>query len=159
MGLYVPQVLTEFVRPALNAMEPRIRRTDAAEELLMMVAAHESGGFRYVAQTPGPARGLWQMEPGTFEWLLEDIAPTVPGSNGFSCGQPTFNQLTWNMRFAAAYARLRFWAVDAPLPDFHDTWNQARYAKKFYNSIKGKATVEDYVRGYETFVKPHRLWG
>ena len=51
---YVQAVLESFQLPA----------TPAAVQLLSMIAAHESGGFRYVKQMGnGPAKGLLQMEP------------------------------------------------------------------------------------------------
>ena len=35
--------------------------SESAITLLVMVAAHESGGFRYVQQIGGPALGLFQI--------------------------------------------------------------------------------------------------
>jgi hypothetical protein len=159
MGLRVSQVLARVVRPALAAM-PSIPNGVHVEQILLMIAAHESGGFVDLYQRPnGPAVGLWQMEPVTFDDLLSRVAPRVPGSLAFATSaRPSVDECAWNLRLAAAFARLKLYASPGALPDRDETWEQARYAKRYYNSALGKAKVEDYVDAYERHVARLSLW-
>lgn len=159
LGLNVRQLLERVVRPALRAM-PSLPMGAHVEQILLMIAAHESDGFHFLYQRPdGPAIGLWQMEPFTFEDLRDRVAPKVPGVHAFCGGMvPTKWELAGNLFLACAYARLKLYASPGALPGRDEKWAQARYAKQFYNSPKGKATVEKYVRAYETQVEPIGLW-
>ena len=40
--------------------------SESAIRLLCMIAAHESGGFRFTKQIRGPAVSLFQIEPASF---------------------------------------------------------------------------------------------
>lgn len=164
MGLYVPQLLSEVIRPALARLEV-VRpgtATDDAERLMLMIAAHESG-FRFIRQVKGPAIGLWQMEPPTYNecwrWLeagrmygLVDALESL--STGGPNSAPEDDEMCWNLRFAAAMARVNLLRLPGKLPSAHDVPAMAAYAKKFWNTALGKATTDDYARAYEQLVLP-----
>lgn len=161
MSLDPRQVLEHVVRPALRAFGPGYR-TMAAEQLLMGTAAQESG-FRYLKQVGGgPALGLWQMEPATFRWLRDQLAP----ARGLSSAahestrgrEPDESELIWNLRLAAAYCRLRYIADSDPLPPSGDTMAQANYWKRVYNTHLGAGTPSQYLQSWVRIVSPLRLW-
>jgi hypothetical protein len=63
-----PKQLRELViRPVLEYLHPDIPYSHEAEDLLMMIAAHESHLGEYVKQVQGPALGIYQMEPDTLK--------------------------------------------------------------------------------------------
>lgn len=122
--------------------------SDAALELLLGVCAVESSFGKYRRQLGnGPARGIFQMEPATFYWLLNIYGKRFPW-------------LIWHCDalidddvLASALCRLRFRIVKSPLPDADDLWAQAEYWKKWYNTYKGKGTVQGYIQAYRKYVQ------
>lgn len=137
---YVKAVLEFFQLPA----------TPAAVQLLVMIAAHESGGFRYVKQLGnGPARGLLQMEPiglqevVRYSQLRSTRFPLLP-----DLAAVHVNQLVFDTYLAIAVSRVFFMAKPEPLPAVDDIEGLARYAKKYWNTEAGKATAEDYANAF-----------
>ena len=152
------------IRTVLNQMaEDDIPFSGQAEDLLVMIAAHESHLGTYLKQVSGPALGPYQHEPDSlhdlyknylrFRFPLEELLSefTAPGLT------PEEN-LTCNLAYATAVARLQLWRVKEPIPDPEDfplgrrdeTYLMALavYAKKHWNSALGKATPQDYFTAY-----------
>lgn len=163
MGLYVPHLLSEVIRPALARLEvarPGLATVDA-ERLMLMIAAHESG-FRFLRQKPtGPALGLWQMEVGTYvecwRWLgtssrFDPIAVAIDSLSVDVESPP--DEMCWNLRFAAAMARINLLRLPGALPSAADIKGMAEYAKKYWNTHLGKATPADYEKAYRKLVLP-----
>lgn len=128
----------------------RLPASPAVVRLLVMIAAHESGGFRYVQQmNDGPAKGLLQMEPvgldevRRYMMLRPEKFEEVPNPYGVR-----LEQLVFNTELALCYARAFFMAKPEALPDVDDIEGLARYAKKYWNTSAGKATWEDYANAY-----------
>ena len=150
------QYVIEPVLVHLAQWEPRIN-SEAAIRLLLMTAAHESRMGHYLHQVKGPAVGIYQMEPATaediFAWMTRqpvvDIAiERRPVSllyrlQGIGFTSETA-EMAGNLYYATAMARLHYWRVPEPLPDADDVEGLATYAKRFYNSMLGKAQVADY---------------
>ena len=126
---------------SLSLLEHELPRSESAVRLLCMIAAHESGGFRYVRQIKGPALGLLQMEPATYKdvsdygrrkgYLWKDL-PCDP------------KRMVFDFKFAVAMARIFFLRIPEPIPEPHNIPGLACYAKKYWNTEKGKATPDDY---------------
>ncbi|MHB1302791.1 MAG: hypothetical protein ACYCZB_04865 [Acidiphilium sp.] len=93
------------------------------ETLLMGTAAVESA-FRFFIQAgAGPARGMFQMEIATFDWLYDTYLNDKSHKrlkkiiDSFSKqGRPTADELIDNHLLAAGMARIRYYAVAAPIP-------------------------------------------
>lgn len=152
------QLLCLIIRPVLNALGAH---SLAAERLLLMVAAHESGGFHYIAQVKGPALGIYQMEPVTHDCLWDNFLAyrerlRIKVIEFVSCAgmpmsvdaRPPSTELMFSLAYATAMARCFFLRVPEPLPDADDLEGLARYAKKHWNTELGKARWEDYFSAY-----------
>lgn len=129
-----------------------------AEELLIGTAAHESQLGRYIVQVGGPALGVFQMEPATFQdlyrtflaynnKLMGRIHGVIPMT-----GRTAYHMVT-DLRYACVMARLKYYRVPEPLPAADDIQGQARYWKQHYNTPKGRGTVEQYVADYRKYVR------
>lgn len=151
-GIHPGQLLTQVVQPTLTALTDEIPPTETAARLLMLTALHESKGGRYLKQVGGgPALGIFQMEPPTHDDIhknflahrprLQEIVFAVAG--GRRTHPPSPSLLTYNLRYAAAMARVHYFRSPKPLPAA-DTGIKglADYWKAVYNTDLGKGTPE-----------------
>lgn len=138
-----------FVKDALEGWN--LPCSKAAIKLLCMIAAHESGGFKYVKQIKGPALGLFQMEPATHADVVAYMQ-RKPERFGLLAQTSDFvDAMVFDAGYAAALARIFFLRIPEPLPDADDVDALARYAKKYWNTELGKATWEDYASAYREY--------
>ena len=162
MGLNPAQFRLLIVRPTLQALG---LWSAAAEELLLMTAAHESGGLVYLDQvtrsddlaqgraTWGPAYGVYQIEAATHDDVFEnflawrdDLREAVLG---FRAPSPApERQLATNLAYATAIARMVYLRDSEPLPAAEDVAGLAHYAKRVFNTSLGAATPEAYADAY-----------
>lgn len=153
------------VTEALMGRQCRIK--EAA--LLLGTAAVESDMRHRVQIGGGPARGLFQMEPGmtgaldifvnyliyqntqhrqelwhnlTSIWLGLDSVPYFTPSE-----EDLEYHLEHNDPFACAMARAKYLRVKAAIPK--TVAGLASYWKSFYNSILGKGTVEKFMEAWK----------
>lgn len=119
---------------------------DSAVELLLMIAAHESGLFKYVQQINGPALGIFQMEPETHDEVQRYMVRCKPRFENIKLSSP--ERLIFDVRYAVAMARIFFMRFPEALPMPNDIKGLAKYAKRYWNTTIGKATPEDYERAY-----------
>jgi hypothetical protein len=127
-----------------------------AQELLLGTAAWESGGFSALHQIHGPALGLYQMEPKTHD----DIWRTFLGTHAdlsarvesFAVGaRPLLDQLVWNLAYATAMARIKYFRSPFSMPETVDLPHLAAIWKTYYNTAEGKGTVENWLRSYRIY--------
>ncbi|WP_421276136.1 hypothetical protein [Aeromonas veronii] len=150
-----PQDLRECaIRPVLNRMGLYSR---AAENLLVMIAAHESKMGYYLKQTHGPALGIYQMEPDTVDDInnnfLSKRKELQEAVNDFNSPAPDVDDLKSNLLYQTAMARVFFLRFKEPIPAADDLVGLAKYAKKYWNTDYGAATVEDYLNAYRDLPK------
>lgn len=150
------------VRPILLRME---LWSEAAENLLWGTAVHESGGLRWLDQvtgpndaTPGPARGLYQIEPATLDDLYVNWLAFRPNLRAvlwsFEAPSPRrHEQLATNLGYATAAARLLYLRIREPLPHAEDLEALARYWKTYWNTAAGKGTPAQFVVHYRDAMK------
>ena len=135
-------------------IRPAVRRlglwSPAAERLLLGTALTESGLTWLAQKGGGPALGIFQIEPATHAdvWAnylayREDLASRVAWLASSGSRQ---DQLVWNLAYATAIARLIYYRRPEPLPAADDLQSLARYYKTHFNTLKGKAKVEDFLR-------------
>jgi hypothetical protein len=142
------------VRTAIERALDRFNmpQSESVVRLLLMITAHESGGFTYCKQNGGPALGLFQMEPPTFEHVMGYIKRTgkFPAVNT----NTPIERLVIDVEFAAAMARVYLWTFPEPLPKPDDLEGLALYAKKYWNTDQGAASAEKYLNDFKRYV-----WG
>lgn len=140
------------IQPALHSIG---LWSQEAEDLLVMVAAHESNGGDFLAQEGGPALGIYQMEPATYNFLWsklrgnDDKYMALGGKILFAChfmGKPDPSELVFNLKYATMMARVFFLINREAIPK--DVEDLSRYAKKYWNTSEGKATAEQYLGAY-----------
>lgn len=147
-----------IIKPVLNGLN---LYSQEAEDLMVMICAHESKGGTYFKQIKGPAMGPYQMERAAHDHIWNVVLPNSPQichnlmTICHLSMKPTFEMLAFHLRYATAMTRIYFIPVKEVIPK--DLQGQAEYAKKYYNSILGEATVEEYIDDYLTFtgVKSH----
>jgi hypothetical protein len=156
-GLNPEQFLDYIIRPSLKIIGSPFNTLNA-EKLLMGTAAHESCGFIYIHQAPGPAVSIYQIEPNTANLVFKRV---INESNALSeryenlyqninsiliHGIDLVEQLHGNLYLATIIARLVFWFDPKPLPT--DPRDMAEYYKRVYNTEKGKATSAQWLAAY-----------
>ncbi len=134
----------------------------AAEKLLMGTFAHEStvGGNTMLKQVRGPALGVFQIEPATYDDLFENFLEyrrdLRQRLRGFEAPWPAdpLGQLVGNLPYACAVARLIYYRAPEALPDHGDVEALAGYWKRFYNTEQGAGTIPAWIMRYRETVQP-----
>lgn len=144
-----------IIRPALQDM---VMWSEQAEELLIFTCAVESDGGSYLKQVKGPALGIYQMEPKTYNDIWQNYIMYKPnlgmilGHNFDAFRMPSEDRLIYDLRFATAMARLHYYRVSAMLPahdDIQDIWD---YYRSHYNTSAGKADKDRCLQSYQSFI-------
>src|SRR5690348_16020572 len=85
-----------------------------AEELLLFTCANESDGGTYLKQIHGPALGIYQMEPETYNDIWQNYIRNKSALNlkmvtHFNCNfVPSEERLIYDLKFATAMARIQY---------------------------------------------------
>lgn len=147
MEIIIKTITSHFESFIISVLESYgLPSSKSAIILLIMIAAHESGGLMYVRQIRGPARGLFQMEPISLNAVLEYLRRKP---DKFDSMQHYLNysadHLIYDTVAAIVFARIYLMMDPEPLPDEDDLLELAKYAKRRWNTEAGKATVDDYL--------------
>ena len=125
--------------------------SDDARELIMGTFAQESN-FKYVRQIGGgPALGFCQMEPATFNDIIENFLrykPVLMCKVVRAVGLLEVEDLVHNVELMIAMTRIHYLRVAEKLPSYKDVPAMARYWKKYYNTPLGKGTEEEFINNY-----------
>lgn len=156
--MIVADHLRGVIRCALNALD---MYSDAAEELLIGTAAHESHLGAYLMQYPrGPARGLYQMEPATLYDIYDnylyrtdkkDLRILVAEITGVH--KADILHLQFNPVYSTIMARLHYYRVPDPLPMADDIEALANYWDTHYNRNPNKGFPHQFIDDYTRLVK------
>jgi len=164
--LFTPDTLREqVIRPALQALEPFIAASAAAEDILLGIAVQESG-LRFTRQeNGGPALGLWQMEPASHDDCWENFlhyrrdiarkvgALSVPAWQPMSWPSwPHAGQLETNHKYACAMARVKLFRSPLPLPAQGDIASYAHLWKVAWNTADGAGTEQEFIDNWNATV-------
>lgn len=117
----------------------------AARQITLGTGMTESG-LTYIKQVGGgPALGLWQMEPVTHDdiWVnfLAHRRKLAQIVEDFCQASHVANDMTWNLRYACAMARVHYYRRPEALPAAGDATGMAAYWKQHYNTPLGAGTV------------------
>lgn len=152
--LDVEQLRSLVIRPALNDLN---LFSEEASELLIFTCAAESEGGTYIKQEHGPALGIYQMEPATYNDIWTNYISHKQGlklqllHNFNAPVMPDEYRLIYDMRFATAMARIHYLRFPEPLPSLYDheaLWN---YYRAHYNTVKGHADRDKAIQVYLRF--------
>ena len=130
--------------------------SEEAINLLLGTCAQESAFGKHRRQLGnGPAVGIYQMEPFTYNDCLDNFLKYKPdllakilnvsGLDQF----PDAEEMVNNDVFAACMCRVRYLRAPGAIPKTIE--GQAAYWKQHYNTVKGKGTVDEYLKNWERF--------
>ena len=150
MSLDKCHLKNDIIIPALKEIG---LHSESAVNLLMGTCAQESHMGKYTRQILGPAVGIYQMEPFTFNDLFERRKKYLVKANLDLSKRLTAERLVTDNKLATIMCRLKYLDAPEPLPDALDIEALGQYWKKYYNSYLGKGKVSEFVKNYETFVQ------
>ena len=129
--------------------------SDEAENLIMGTIAQESHLGEYIEQIGGPALGIIQMEPRTYDDIWNNYLKYKPDLEDrilrLAVTANEADELRWNMKLAIAMCRVHYLRIPYAIP--FSLKEQAYYYKRWYNTTQGKATPEQYIENYKRFVQ------
>lgn len=154
--MHADQLLDLVIRPTLDYMADASGlplNSDAAAFLLLGTAAVESKLGHYLHQVKGPALGIYQIEPRTFEDMMTWVALSDQRQAAIkpfiaSKPYPHVKQVCGNLFLATAASRLYYWRVTKPLPASDDLPGMAHYWKDYYNTSAGKGTPDKFIQAW-----------
>jgi len=142
----------------IPALRDLVMLSDDAVELLMFTVAVESNGGSYLKQIEGPALGIYQMEPETYNDIWQNYINNqfrlvgLMVSNFDCIRMPSEDRLIYDLRFATAMARIHYARVPQKLPDKNHILAMWAYYKTYYNSSKGAAECVKSIEKYKAFI-------
>ena len=151
----VSQLREFIIKPALESL---VMYSQEAEELLVFTCAVESEGGSYLHQINGPALGIFQMEPKTYNDIWQNFINfkmdlKLKLLHNFEAPvMPPEDRMVYDLRFAAAMARIFYERVKQPLPAHDDLSGIWSYYKEFYNTLAGKAEYQHCLDAYDRFI-------
>lgn len=160
-GLNPTMFAERIVRPLLADLDKRVRGlwSLAAERLVLGTAMHESH-LRFLRQIRGPAIGIFQMEPATWQDIrlhyLSRRHVLRNAVDDWAIGEPDPDEMEGNLYYAAAMCRVHYWRVPERLPDADDARGLTEYWKCYYNTPKGRGTVAQALPHFERAIAVFR---
>lgn len=150
---------------------PQLSIDKTAEKLIFAIGHHESGCWKHLEQTNGPALSYLQIEPVTvydiYDYMLKRSKYRVVFKEMLTrldmldpdkvlCRLKTVE----GTRGAVILARLKLFMDSKPLPAYYSNMALGKYAKRVWNTHLGKAKIENYVEGCEVYdnMEPN-YWG
>jgi hypothetical protein len=152
------------IRPTLISLSSYSLKPYYSEDVVMLLLAtmaQESQGD-YLVEVGGDAVSFFQMEPKTFYdlWNSEVKDKALQNYIAKICNSskiPVHEDMIYNLKLSVIMARLLYSRVEESLPsgtDIEGLWN---YYKKYWNTLKGKATQEEFVHNYNKYCKDLHL--
>ena len=145
--------LRHLLKRSLTQLDPALA-SEAALQLVLGTAAHESALGHYIRQVHGPALGICQMERPTFLDDWSRFFAGHPGLEGRAIALGYRRQpaaLEWDLRLSLVMCRIHYRLVPEPLPAAGDWCGQARYWKRYYNSTAGRGTIKQFLGDIQRF--------
>ena len=147
------EFLELIIQPTLKELK---MHSPEAENLILGTALAETA-LREMEQgwgkKQGTALGFFQMEPNTHDDIWKNYLayrPEIINKIQTVCnvwGERTEGLLIWNLRYACAMARIKYYPIPHYIPD--SVKGQAEYWKKWYNTNLGAGTVQHYLDAWE----------
>ena len=141
-----------IIKPALEYMGGNYNSKNA-RFLLLCTASVESNCGYYIKQVKGPALGIWQMEPDTYNDIIDNCDAInesnikfynkIQGLWGFN-NYGIVHALISHPMYACAMARLKYSMDKELLPDSENFRAVYNYYKRIYNTPAGASTYEKF---------------
>lgn len=153
--LNISQFRELIVKSTLNDL---MMYSENAEELMIFTCAVESLGGTYIRQSSGPALGIYQMEPQTYNDIWQNYIKSngklmmIFLSNFHITFMPSEDMLIYDLRFATAMTRIFYARVKQPLPPANDVDAIWSYYKLYYNTPLGAANKNEAIQKYQDFI-------
>jgi len=129
--------------------------TPDSANLILGTIAQESAYGKYRKQLGnGPARGICQMEPATFNDIVDNFLryhPDIVERIKSVCNchlLPMY--LQDNDKLAICMCRVHYLRQKGTIPTTIEGY--AKYWKQWYNTPKGKGTEAEFIRNYHLYV-------
>lgn len=155
-GILVGDLRLLVIRPTLEKIG---LWSQAAENLLLGTAAHESLMGHYLRQQKGPALGIYQIEPQTHQdvWhhylnYRKAMAGPIKQLVNSASDIPEDNELIINLAYATAIARIIYYRAPEKLPEADNVEGLASFWKKHYNTVAGKGSENEFITHYQQYV-------
>ena len=137
-----------IIAPALNSTG--LGSADAIA--LMTCTGYQETRYNAVRQHPGPALGLWQIEPVTHQDIKRELkradhrmlCERIISACYMTCFPLDDDILIWNLRYSVLIARMVYYRHGEKLPSQNDPVAMATYYCKYYN-VRGKAKLTDVI--------------
>ena len=132
--------------------------SESATNLLLGTCAQESAFGKYNQQLGGgPALGPFQMEPFTMRDLWnnflaykDSLCERIYEEYGYT--EANNDLLQYDVDYGIIMCRVHYLRVKERLPESDDIEALAKYWKKYYNTIKGKGKVKEFIKNYNRYV-------
>lgn len=148
MRTLVEKTLTELGKYSVDSVN-----------LILGTIAQESAYGKYRKQMYGPALGICQMEPETFNDICKNYLkyhPDLAERIKEVCKVNVFSaaDLITNDKLSICFCRIHYLRVKEPITTTIEGY--AAYWKKYYNTVKGKGTETEFIRNYHLHVMNDR---
>lgn len=140
-------------------IEPTLRHiglfSEAAAELVLGTALQESNGDYLKQIGGGPAVGIYQMEPATYDdiWKNYLVYKPILTREILSLELPRFakgaSEMIGNLYYATAMCRVHYYRRPEALPPAGNVKKQAAYWKAHYNTRLGHGTIDQYINNWK----------
>ncbi len=131
----VKSLRLSLIRPLLKEIK---LWNKSAENLIVGTGLVESN-LSYLVQNCGPALGLWQIEPPTYQWIKYKIAcdktlqTRILAALNYS-ELPDEVNLIYNLGLSIIICRIKYLLSPQPLPDSNDVKKLSLYWGEIYNT-------------------------
>jgi hypothetical protein len=154
MAALKPDELRTLIQDTLKPVQ---LYSPAAEELLLATAAQESHLGEYRRQIGGPALGIFQMEPATFQDIWANYLKYKPALESDVCAlastqPPRPVEMVTNDGFAVLLARIHYLRAPEALPAAGNLCDLWTLYKLRWNTPLGAATKDQFFANYRKYV-------
>jgi hypothetical protein len=158
---FAPKQFRALIQDTLNMFGQKANsssfNSDSAVELLMLTAAQETHLGKYLKQVKGPALGVYQMEPNTYNDIWANYICYRQNLLDALNALYASSDLEWRLRmrgdlvYQTIMSRIFYMRVPEALPSVDEPMGLAYYWKKYYNTKYGKGTPEEAYKNYNKY--------
>jgi len=129
--------------------------THASNLILGTIAQESNFGYFIKRYNGGGALGITQMERPTFTGICNHFWSNKPAlmteiQDRTGIDYFKFEYLEFNLALSISMTRLDYLMVKDPIPE--TIGGYAMYWKRYYNTYKGKGTIEQFINNYHKYI-------